>query len=89
MARETVTGAGFNEFYYGVGHGIGLEIHESPWLKINGSDVMAPGMVTTIEPGIYLPGLGGIRIENDYLITATGSECLGSMTTALADMLLR
>lgn len=89
LARETVTGAGFNEFYYGVGHGIGLEIHESPWLKINGSDVMAPGMVTTIEPGIYLPGLGGIRIENDYLITATGSECLGSMTTALADMLLR
>jgi Xaa-Pro aminopeptidase len=88
LARETIKAAGYPEFYYGVGHGIGLDIHESPWLRINGGERLEKNMITTVEPGIYLPGIGGIRIENDYLITADGHECLGSMTTRLEDMLI-
>jgi len=88
LARETVLADGYPEFYYGVGHGIGLDIHESPWLRINGADRLKENMITTVEPGIYLPGVGGIRIENDYLITADGYECMGSMTTRLEDMLI-
>jgi Xaa-Pro aminopeptidase len=88
LARETVTSAGYPEFYYGVGHGFGLDIHESPWLRMNGADSLKENMFTTVEPGIYLPGIGGIRIENDYLITATGHECLGRMSTRLEDMLI-
>jgi Xaa-Pro aminopeptidase len=88
LAREAVVAAGYPEFYYGVGHGIGLDIHESPWLRINGADRLEQNMITTVEPGIYLPGIGGIRIENDYLITADGYECMGSMTTRLEEMLI-
>jgi Xaa-Pro aminopeptidase len=87
-ARETITDAGYTEFHYGVGHGVGLAIHEAPWLRAGSTELCEPGMLTTIEPGIYLPDIGGIRIENLYQITRDGSECLGNLPTDLASMVL-
>jgi Xaa-Pro aminopeptidase len=87
-ARETVTNAGYPEFHYGVGHGVGLAIHEAPWLRAHASELCQIDMLTTIEPGIYLPGIGGIRIENLYRVTPDGNECLGDLPTDLASMVI-
>ena len=87
-ARETITDAGYPEFHYGVGHGVGLAIHEAPWLRAHSDELCETDMLTTIEPGIYLPGVGGIRIENVYRITPDGNECLGSLPTDLASMVI-
>jgi len=87
-ARDTITGAGYAEFHYGVGHGFGLAIHEAPWLRAHSTEICEIDMLTTIEPGIYLPDIGGIRIENDYLITADGNECLCDLPTDLASMII-
>ena len=88
IARETVTDAGFPEFHYGVGHGVGLDIHEAPWLRAHSTESCEADMLTTIEPGIYLPGIGGIRIENLYRVTNDGNECLGNLPTGMAAMIL-
>lgn len=87
-ARETVTDAGYTEFHYGVGHGVGLAIHEVPWLRANSTEICRTDMLTTIEPGIYLPGVGGIRIENIYRVTDDGNEQLGSLPTNLESMVI-
>ena len=87
-ARNTITDAGYGEFHYGVGHGVGLAIHEAPWLRAHSNDLCATDMLTTIEPGIYLPGIGGIRIENVYRVTDDGNECLGELPTALESMII-
>ena len=87
-ARDTIIAAGYPEFHYGVGHGVGLAIHETPWLRANATECCATNMLTTIEPGIYLPGIGGIRIENIYLVTSGGHECLGVLPTDLAAMVI-
>lgn len=79
-ARTVITAAGFGDnFTHRVGHGLGLEVHEPPSMHGQNSTPLAVGMVVTVEPGIYLPGLGGVRIEDDYLITPEGAE---RMTTA-------
>ena len=66
-------------FTHGLGHGIGLEIHEAPRVRANSDDILEPGMVITLEPGIYIPQWGGIRIEDDFLITADGAVLLTSL----------
>ena len=81
VARDVIEKAGFGQFFgHGLGHGIGREIHELPSLNKNAKDEeMRPGMVVTVEPGIYLPGEGGVRIEDDVLITHSGCEVLSSL----------
>jgi Xaa-Pro aminopeptidase len=81
VARDVIDDAGFkNEFGHGLGHGIGREIHELPTMrKTGGEEELRPGMIVTVEPGIYLPGEGGVRIEDDVLITHSGCEVLSSL----------
>lgn len=81
VARDIIDKAGFKEFFgHGLGHGIGREIHELPSMNKNAvEEELRPGMIVTVEPGIYLPGEGGVRIEDDVLITHSGCEVLSSL----------
>ncbi len=88
-ARSVLAEAGHGEhFGHGLGHGIGLEVHEAPRIAGKQSQVLAPGMVITVEPGVYLPGWGGVRIEDDVLITREGHEVLSAFTKNLDDCVL-
>jgi Xaa-Pro aminopeptidase len=76
-ARSYLAEAGFGEhFGHGLGHGIGLEVHEAPSVRPRSETVLEPGMVFTVEPGVYLPGWGGVRVEDDVLVTPDGCEVL-------------
>lgn len=77
IAREHLDRAGLAaRFAHSLGHGVGLQIHEGPSLSTRSSDVLAPGMVVTVEPGVYEPGVGGLRIEDLLLVTDEGHELL-------------
>jgi Xaa-Pro aminopeptidase len=88
-ARQTIREAGFGRYFgHGLGHGVGLQVHEAPRLAANSKVVLKPGMVVTVEPGIYLPGWGGVRIEDDVLVTSTGHEVLTRVGKRLEDVVL-
>ncbi|MHC4364381.1 MAG: M24 family metallopeptidase [Planctomycetota bacterium] len=75
-ARKVINDYGFPVYGHGTGHGLGLEIHEKPFLNQQNNEKLLPGQVLTIEPGAYIPGKLGIRIEDDLLVTKTGHKIL-------------
>lgn len=83
-SRAVIADAGYGEYFvHRTGHGLGLEVHEEPYIRDDNTQVMAPGMTFTVEPGIYLAGRGGVRIEDDVVITADGAESLSDMPRAV------
>ena len=77
VARKVIEDKGYGEYFgHGLGHGLGLDIHDGRILAKNSEIILQAGMVVTVEPGIYIPGWGGIRIEDDVLVTQSGSEVL-------------
>jgi len=87
LAREPITSAGFGgNFGHGLGHGVGLQVHEAPRLSTESTDTLEAGHVVTIEPGIYLPGVGGVRIEDLAVVGDDGVELLTSFPKTLIDV---
>lgn len=88
-ARSVIAKAGYGKnFGHGLGHGIGLQIHELPRLAAIQKEPLKAGMIVTVEPGIYIPGWGGVRIEDDILVTRSGHEVLSSMPKELGDCVI-
>jgi len=84
VAREVIDAAGHGDrFGHGLGHGVGLEVHEAPRLSLRSDDVLAPGEVVTVEPGIYLPGKLGVRIEDLVVVSEDGLRNLSSLPKEL------
>jgi Xaa-Pro aminopeptidase len=79
-ARSVIEKAGYGQYFtHRTGHGIGMEGHEDPYMRGDNLQLLEPGMTFTVEPGIYLPGRNGVRIEDNMAITAQGADCLSDM----------
>ncbi|WP_071460097.1 M24 family metallopeptidase [Bacillus massilinigeriensis] len=84
LTRDYISSKGYGEYFgHSTGHGIGLEVHEGPSLSMKSDSVLEPGMAVTVEPGIYIPNVGGVRIEDDTIITKDGNEKLTHSTKEL------
>jgi len=82
-ARRVIEKAGYGDrFGHSLGHGLGLDVHEQPTLSEKSKGALMPGQVVTVEPGIYLPGIGGVRIEDDVLVTGRGRRVLSDLPSA-------
>jgi Xaa-Pro aminopeptidase len=83
-ARDVIADGGYGDFFgHSLGHGVGLAVHEEPRLSARSNKKLKPGMIVTVEPGIYIPGWGGIRLENMYVVREDGCENLNCDTTWL------
>jgi Xaa-Pro aminopeptidase len=84
LTRDYIASKGYGDYFgHSTGHGIGLDVHEGPALSVKSDTVLEPGMLVTVEPGIYVSGIGGVRIEDDALITKEGNESLTHSTKSL------
>ncbi len=84
IAREVIEDSGYGKYFiHRTGHGLGIEGHEAPNIVEGNTQILEPGMVFTIEPGIYLPGKGGVRIEDNVVITENGADVLTTYPRAL------
>lgn len=84
LTRDLIVEKGYGQYFgHSTGHGIGLEVHEGPALSLKSDLILQPGMTVTVEPGIYLPGVGGVRIEDDTIIMIDGNEALTHSTKEL------
>jgi len=89
IARDIISNAGYGEnFGHGLGHGVGLDIHEGPRFSTRDDSILEPGMVVTVEPGVYIPGWGGVRIEDIIVVTSQGCEVLTKAPKSIQDMII-
>lgn len=89
VARTLIAKAGFgDQFNHGLGHGLGLDVHEAPSLSWRSKELLKPGMVVTVEPGIYIPGVGGVRIEDDVLVTPKGHRVMSRLDKTIQGAVL-
>lgn len=87
LVRKVITDCGYGEYFiHGLGHGVGLEIHEMPNVNKRGATVLENGMIFTIEPGIYIPGKGGVRIEDTVVLTEEGAIPLNTVRKQLIEI---
>jgi Xaa-Pro aminopeptidase len=87
VARDIIMKAGFGDYFgHGLGHGIGLIVHDLPQLNARSSDTLKPGMVITVEPGIYISNWGGVRIEDDVVVTESGGQILSKLPKELVEL---
>lgn len=87
IARNIISEKGYGEYFgHGLGHGVGLEVHELPHINARGKVTMEPGMIITIEPGVYIPDFGGVRIEDLVLVTDNGYTVLSKSTKDLIEL---
>jgi Xaa-Pro dipeptidase len=85
--RAVITQGGYGaQFVHRTGHGLGLEVHEAPWVRDDNEQLMEPGMTFTVEPGIYINGVAGVRIEDDVVITPDGHRSLSTLPREVIDL---
>ncbi len=83
-ARKVITEAGYGQYFtHRTGHGLGLDVHEHPNMREGNEMILEPGMLYTVEPGVYVPGLGGVRVEDNVLVTETSVDVLTTFPKAL------
>lgn len=87
VARDIIMKAGYGDYFgHGLGHGIGLIVHDDPHLNTRSTETLKTNMVVTIEPGIYIPNWGGVRIEDDVVVTAAGGQILSKLPKELMEL---